>query len=79
MFVGMPLVPLLCLLYGDPMLKNLISLFYKIQWGHKQKISQYNEITVHQQNNVHHLAQRKPINVNVQSPFTEVIHNLSYF
>ena len=22
MFVGMPLVPLLCLLYGDPMLKK---------------------------------------------------------
>ena len=45
MFVGMPLVPVLCLLYGDPMLKNLRSLFYKIQWGHKQTISQCNEIT----------------------------------
>ena len=54
MFVGMPLVPLLCLLYGDPMLKNLRSLFYKIQWGHKQTISQCNEITMHHQNNVHH-------------------------
>ena len=79
MFVGMPLVPLLCLLYGDPMLKNLRSLFHKIQWGHTQTISQSNEITVHHQNHVHHLAQGKPINANVQSPFTEVIYNFSYF
>ena len=79
MFVGMPLVPVLCLPYGDPMLKNCRSLFYKIQWGHKQTISQCNDITVHHQNNVHHLAQRRPINANVQSPFTEVIYNLSYF
>ena len=77
MFVRMPLVPLLCLLYGDPQ-KSQMSIL-QTQWGHKQTISQCNEITVHHQNNVHHLAQRKPINANVQSPFTEVIHNLSYF
>ena len=61
---------------GDPMLKNLRSLFYKIQWGSRQVLAHTNANLCASQRNV---FKQTDINANIQSPFTEVIYELDYF
>jgi hypothetical protein len=61
---------------GDPMLKNLRSLFYKIQWGSRQVLAHTNANLCASQRNV---FKQTDMNANIQSPFTEVIYELDYF
>ena len=63
----------------DPMLKNLRSVFYKIQWGSRQVLAHTNgnsNVNVHHSS---HVDKQRNINANVQNPFTEVIYRLNYF
>ena len=61
---------------GDPMLKNLRSLFYKIQTGSRQVLAHTNANLCASQHNV---FKQTDMNANIQSPFTEVIYELDYF
>ena len=59
-------------------LKNLRSLFYKIQWGSRQVLAHTNGNSNVNVDHSSHVDKQRNINANVQSPFTEVIYRLKY-